>query len=58
MFEGRTAQELQLVNKIGTKQFVRSPVRSSKNNMAPLSEPPSINEHGPSILSELGLSAE
>ena len=46
MFEGRTASELELVERVGSKRFVRSPVRSSKNNMAPLTEPPLLNQHG------------
>lgn len=34
MFEGKIAKELELVQKLGGKQFVRSPIRTNKNNMA------------------------
>ena len=43
MFEGKTARELQLVERVGSKKFVRSPVRTNKNNMEKISSPPGLN---------------
>ena len=40
MFEGKTAKELNLVEQIGTKKFIRSPIRTDKDKMAGLTEPP------------------
>jgi len=35
-----------LVERIGTKQFVRSPIRTNKDNMQPVTAPPTINQNG------------
>ena len=50
MFEGKTAKELKLVEKIGTKQFIRSPIRTDKDNMAKLTEPPKLNQQGHELM--------
>lgn len=34
MFEGKTAKELELVQQIGSKKFIRSPIRTDGNKMA------------------------
>jgi len=33
LFEGKTVGELGMVNKVGDKKFVRSPIRTNKNNI-------------------------
>ena len=45
-----------MVEEIGGKKFVRSPIRTHRDNMADLKEPPGLNEHGRAIMEELGLS--
>ena len=45
MFEGQIAKELGLVCQVGGSKFVRSPVRTNKENMAEMTVPPDLNEH-------------
>lgn len=58
LFTSQTASELGLVEQVGTQRFVRSPIRTDRDNMAPLTPPPALNQDGRDIMRELGLSEE
>jgi crotonobetainyl-CoA:carnitine CoA-transferase CaiB-like acyl-CoA transferase len=58
LFTSRTATELGLIEQVGSQRFVRSPIRTDQDNMAPVTAPPALNQDGRDIMRELGLSEQ
>jgi crotonobetainyl-CoA:carnitine CoA-transferase CaiB-like acyl-CoA transferase len=58
LFTGKTAAELELVKQVGSQRFVRSPISSPQTSMEAITSPPSLNQHGNEILTELGFSVQ
>jgi crotonobetainyl-CoA:carnitine CoA-transferase CaiB-like acyl-CoA transferase len=56
LFTGQTAQELQLVKEVGNQKYVRSPITSPQTSLQSITSPPTLNQHGNEILTELGFS--